>query len=162
MKTILFALILLISFSGCSLNPKVNPNVSPKINNEQGTIDELKTITNGMNAEIGKLKAENSQLKEVQQGLLNMNAAFSRNENSGVQILQGDGGLILVFSVLVIAMLLVYHFRSRAITSEKSLAIMSAEVDQHDNLQLKANILKAAMHTGCEKKIYKNLFKQRI
>mgnify|MGYP000468439927 CR=1 FL=1 len=66
--------------------------------------------------ELGKLRQDaeiqNSQLKEVQQGMLNLNATGIRNENKGVQILQGDGALILIFALGTVAMLIFYKRKS--------------------------------------------------
>ena len=115
-------------------------------------------------AEIGKLKQnaeiQNSKLKEVQNGMLNLNAAISRNENSGVQILQGDGSLILVFSLCVIGMLL-YRFHDRAVTSEKSADIMAKEVIRFNNPILNDNILRAAMNSNSEQQVYHTLVKHQ-
>ena len=151
----LFVLLL----SGCA---NFNPRNTPKIDNNQGQIDELKTNQNGIMAEIGKVRQESqikdSQLKEVQQGLLNINNAISRNENSGVQILQGDGALVLIFGIAVVGMLL-YHYRARAIASEKSLSILTNEIKQYNDDNLNENILRAAMHTEVETDIYRKLFK---
>ena len=113
-------------------------------------------------AEIGKLKQtaelHDSQLKEVQNGLMNLNVALSRNENSGVQILQGDGALILVFSLAVIGMLL-YWYRDRAIKSEKSTQIMAREIARFNDATLNDNVLRAAMNTESESHIYHLLVK---
>jgi outer membrane murein-binding lipoprotein Lpp len=157
-KKLLICLFVLL-LSGCA---NFNPRNTPKIDNNQGQIEELKTNQNGIMAEIGKVRQDsdiqNSQLKEVQQGLLNINNAISRNENSGVQILQGDGALVLIFGVAVIGMLL-YHYRSRAIISEKSLNILSDEVKNYNDDNLNENILRAAMHTDVETHVYQKLFK---
>lgn len=138
---------------GCAdISPRYNPN----IDNQSGKIDEIRNNQNGVMAEIGKLKQSaeiaNSQLKEVQNGLLNVNAAVSKNENSGIQILQGDGSLIMIFSIVTIGMLLWY--RDRAVKSEKTNDIMSKEIARFNNPALNDNILRAAMHTNCEKKVF--------
>ena len=102
MQKILAIICLFVMLSGCA---DISPRYNPKIENENGKIDEIRNNQNGIMAEIGKLKQsaeiQNSQLKEVQNGLLNFNAAVSKNENSGVQILQGDGALIMIFSLIV-------------------------------------------------------------
>ena len=151
----------MLALSGCvDLSPRNN---SP-IDNKDGHIDEIRNNQNGVMAEIGKLKQtaeiQNSKLKEVQNGMVNLNAALSRNENNGVQILQGDGALILVFSLSVIGMLL-YWFHDRAVTSEKSSDIMAKEVIRFNNPILNDNILRAAMHTTAESKIYATLVKHQ-
>lgn len=118
MKNIFFLYIVLL-ISGCQ---NFSPRMEPKIDNQNGKIDEISNNQNGIMAEIGKIRQEtqllNSQLKEVQNGLLNLNVAVSRNENSGVQILQGDGSLLLIYSLAVMGMLL-YWYRDRAVRGEK-------------------------------------------
>ena len=158
---IIFIITTLVGLSGCA---NLNPQNNPKIDNQNGKIDEIRNNQNGVMAEIGKLKQnaeiQNSQLKEVQNGLLNLNMAVSRNENSGVQILQGDGALILVFSLAVIGMLL-YWYRDRAIKSEKSAEIMAQEVAHFNDPVLNDNILRAAMHKNAETHVYQLMSKNK-
>ena len=145
---------MMVGVSGCA---NLNPRNNSPINNSNGKIDEIRNNQNGVMAEIGKLKQsaeiQNSQLKEVQNGLMNLNVALSRNENSGVQILQGDGALIMVFSLAVIGMLL-YWYRDRAITSEKASSIMAREIARFNDPNLNDNVLRAAMNTDSEKHVY--------
>jgi uncharacterized phage infection (PIP) family protein YhgE len=164
MRRILTILViaLTVGLSGCAnLNPR---NQSP-IDNQNGKIDEIRNNQNGVMAEIGKLRQSNdianSQLKEMQQGLLNLNAAVSRNENSGVQILQGDGALILVFSLAVIGMLL-YWYRDRAVKSEKASEIMAKEIAKFNDPSLNDNILRAAMNSDAETHVYHMLVKHQL
>lgn len=162
MRRILVGIIVSAIFSivGCA---NVSPRMQPKIEGN-GKIDEIKNNQNGVMAEIGKLKQnaeiQQSQLKEIQNGLLNLNVALSRNENSGVQILQGDGALIMVFSLGVIGMLL-YWYRDRAIKSEKASNIMAKEIAKFNDPVLNDAVLHAAMNTEYESHVY-NLLKKNI
>lgn len=150
----ILAIVMSMGVGGCA---NLNPRNNSPIDNRNGKIDEIRNNQNGVMAEIGKLKQsaelQNSQLKEVQNGLLNLNASLSRNENSGVQILQGDGALILVFSLAVVGMLL-YWFRERAIKSEKAAEIMANEVARFNLAELNDNILRAAMNSNSEKQVF--------
>ena len=105
MRTVL--ILTLLFFSGCGFSPR------NRLNNQDGQIDELKNNQNGLMSEIGGLKQQSeitdSQLKEVQQGYLNIQNKLSSNENSGVQILQGDGALFLVFATIVICSILYFN-----------------------------------------------------
>jgi hypothetical protein len=163
MKRIFVILLIALStgLNGCA---NFQPRNNSPINNSNGKIDEIRNNQNGVMAEIGKLKQsaeiQSSQLKEVQNGLLNLNASLSRNENNGVQILQGDGALILVFSLAVIGMLL-YWYRDRAIKNEKSVEIMAKEIAYFNDPVLNDNVLRAAMHTESESHVYKMLTKKR-
>jgi hypothetical protein len=162
MRRILNILVIvsLVVISGCA---NLNPRNNSPIEND-GKIDEIRNNQNGVMAEIGKLKQsaeiQNSQLKEVQNGLLNLNTSLSRNENSGVQILQGDGALILVFSIVVIGMLL-YWYRDRAVKGENAAEIMAKEIVRLDDPGLNDNVLKEAMHTKSENYVYKMLINQK-
>jgi len=159
MKSIKVLCILLCfgTISGCSVSP-FSPRNQQRINNN-GKLDEIKSNQNGIMAEVGKLKQDfdlmNSQLREVQSGLLNINSALSRNENSGIQILQGDGSLILVFSMFVVGAMLWY--RTRAVKSEKSLSIIAKEVAKYNLVELNDDIMKSAMKAGQGKQVLKVL-----
>lgn len=156
MKNIFFVFILTL-IAGCQ---NFSPRMQPEINNPGGKIDEISNNQNGIMAEIGKLKQEtqllNSQLKEVQNGLLNLNLALSRNENSGVQILQGDGALIFVYSLAVVGMLL-YWYRDRAIKSEKAAELLATEITKLNDPFLNDNVLRSAMKQDCEQHVYRLL-----
>lgn len=159
MRRILEILVLVLVFSASGCN-KINPRNNTPIDNKNGVIDEIKTNQNGVMAEIGKLKqsaeVQNSELKEIQNGLANINATVSRNENSGVQILQGDGSLILIFSLAVVGMIL-FWFHDKAKKSEKTATILADEIARFNDPVLNDNILKAAMYTDSEKNVYKML-----
>ena len=76
---------LCLSFLGCS---NFNPRNNPKIENQNGQIEDIKTNQNGVMLELAKVRQQgeitNSTLKDIQQGLLNINAAVSKNENSSL------------------------------------------------------------------------------
>jgi outer membrane murein-binding lipoprotein Lpp len=90
-----FLIIIITSISiilaGCA---NFNPRNNPKIENKSGKIEDIRTNQNGLMLELAKIRqditAQNSKLKEIQSGLVNINAAVSRNENTGIQIIQGD------------------------------------------------------------------------
>jgi outer membrane murein-binding lipoprotein Lpp len=152
-----YALLLLssITLTGCQ---NFSPRMNPEIQNQNGKIDEIKNNQNGLIAEIGKIKQEseiaNSKLDEVQNGLLNVNANLSKNENSGVQILQGDGALILIFSIFIVCSIL-YYYNKRLGTSEKANEILANEIKSMNNPVLKACVYRSAMNSKAEEKIYK-------
>jgi preprotein translocase subunit SecG len=160
MKKILACLMLVtcLGISGCA---NFNPRNQQKIDNQQGKIEDIRNNQNGVMAEIGKLRQEveiqNSKLKEIQNGLLNINAAVSRNENSGVQIMQGDGALIFIFAIIVIGMVL--YYRHRAIKGEKNCEIMAKEVARFNNPVLNENILKSAARNNRATDVYSLLKK---
>jgi len=146
-------LYLLFLLTGCQ---NFSPRMQPDITNPGGKIEEISNNQNGIMAEIGKLRQEtqllNSQLKEVQNGLLNLNMAVSRNENSGVQILQGDGSLIFLYSLAVMGMLL-FWYRGRAINGEKTSEILAKEITRVNDPILNDKILTAAIQNDCGERI---------
>ena len=157
MKKTFFIIIFIIFISGCS---NFNPRLQNRIANENGKIEDIKNNQNGLMLELGKLRNEaqiqNSQLKEVQQGMLNMNNALSRNENSGIQILQGDGSLMLIFALASIGMLL-FHYRNKANNNEKIANMLAVEVARFNDPNLNDNILRTSMFTSVESKMFKLL-----
>lgn len=144
----------LLGIAGCG---NLSPRLENDIDNANGKIDEIRNNQNGIALELGKMKQNaeitDSQLSEVQQGMINLNTAISRNENSGVQILQGDGALMLVFGLGVIGMML-YYYRDRAVKSEKTASIMAEQIASFDDPVLNDEILRAAMFTDSEKDVY--------
>ena len=154
MKDIILSIILCFILVGCS---NFNPRMQNRIDNKNGKIDEIKNNQNGLMLELGKLRQDaeiqNSQLKEVQQGMLNLNATGIRNENKGVQILQGDGALILIFALGTVAMLIFYKRKSDK--NEKIANIMAQEVMLLNNQKLNDKILNSSMKTKLEKDVYK-------
>lgn len=154
-------MIALIFLSGCA---NFNPRNNPKIENKSGKIEDIRTNQNGIMAEIGKLRQEmevnNSKLKEIQSGLVNINSAISRNENTGIQIIQGDGALIFVFAIVVIGMFL-FYYRDRAIKSEKTSELMAREIARFNSPEFETEILSIAVEENRAKDIYE-LIKQRL
>jgi len=92
--------------------------------------------------ELGKIKKETeilgSKLREIQEGLVNLNAAVSRNENTGVQILQGDGSLILVFALSVVALL--FYYKSK--NSQEVAKILTQKIVDAQDTQLMNSVVK--------------------
>jgi len=160
MKKFIF-LIALVFLTGCA---NFNPRNNPKIQNQNGKIEDIKTNQNGLMLELGQvrqeLSAQNSKLKEIQSGLVNINSAISRNENTGIQIIQGDGALIFIFAIIVIGMFL-FYYRDRAIKSEKTSELMAREIARFNSVKLETEILSTAAEENKAKDIYE-LIKQRL
>jgi peptidoglycan hydrolase CwlO-like protein len=160
MKTIRFLCLFLILISGCAKFSPFSPTNRQRINN-QGNIEDIRSNQSGIMAEIGKLKQDaqilDSQLKEIQSGLVNISAAISKNENNGIQILQGDGALIFVFSIITLGMVIFY--RSRAVQSEQNLKILAKEITKINDPRINDQILKIAIEKGTESSMLKTLKK---
>ena len=154
-------LCILIFLGGCA---NFNPLNKPRIQNQNGKIEDIKTNQNGLMLELGQvrqeLSAQNSKLKEIQSGLVNINAAVSRNENTGIQIIQGDGALIFIFAIIVIGMFL-FYYRDRAIKSEKTTQLMAREIARFNSTKLESNLIQSAVLDGKAQEIYE-LIKKRL
>lgn len=157
MKKTFFIILFCLSLQGCS---NFNPRNNQKIDNQNGKIEDIKTNQNGLMLELGKIRQQgevtNSSLKEIQTGLLNINAAISRNENYGVQVLQGDGSLILIFSMFVVGMIL-WHYRSMAKKAEQAVKIMAKEIVRLNDADLNDNILMSAKRFNVEKLVLEKM-----
>lgn len=153
MRKVFFYLFLVLFMTGCG---NFSPRLQNRIDNKDGKIDEIKSNQNGIMLEIGKLRQQaeiqNSQLNEVQQGFLNLNAAGVRNENKGIQILQGDGALIMVFSIIALGMFLLYY-RNKSEKNEKIANILAGELMLRNDPTINDNILRSARFTSLEKPI---------
>lgn len=158
-KLIILSILLLLS--GCA---NFNPLNKPRIQNQNGKIEDIKNNQNGLMVELGQvrqeLSAQNSKLKEIQSGLVNINSAISRNENTGIQIIQGDGALIFIFSIIVIAMFL-FYYRDRAIKSEKTNQLMAREIARMNNPKLESDLIQSSVMSGNSQEIYE-LIKKRL
>lgn len=158
MKNIFLTMILCMFLFGCA---NFNPRMQNRIDNRNGKIDEIKNNQNGIMLELGKLRQDaeiqNSQLKEVQQGMLNLNATGIRNENKGVQILQGDGPMVVIFALGTI--MLILYYKRKSDKNEKMANAMVAEVMRLNNQELNDNILRSAMHSDFEVDVYRMMTK---
>lgn len=136
LMSLIIAFLCLVS-SGCgNLSPRdnLNPRSNQNINNN-GQIDRIETNQNAI-----RIAAEN----------------HSENKNSGIQILQGDSGLILIFGIIAIICVTVYFYQ-RSLKIEKVNAILSDQIKTSGDPKLQEEVLKAAMYTDVEEKIYKLL-----
>lgn len=151
-KHLYFIIISIILFStGCgNFNPRLNQrNVNPNgdlNNNQQGIMIEL-----------GKIRKEteilSSNLREIQEGLINLNLAVSRNENSGVQILQGDGSLIMIFGLGVL--LIVFYFKNR--NNQEAVKILAKKIIDFDNNNLTNSVVEEFSNKNKDKQLIKIL-----
>jgi hypothetical protein len=119
--------------SGCNnLSPRdnVSPRLQQQIDNHNGKIDRIESNQNAIKLEMSR-----------------------RNDNSGVQIFQGDGGLLLAFGIVVILCVTFYFYRSSA-RNEKMVFLLAEQIKSYNDPNLEEHILKAAMYTEVEKDIF--------
>jgi hypothetical protein len=96
------------------------------------------------------------KINNMQQGLVNKN-----NENTGVQIFQGDGGLIAAFAIAVLLILIIYHYKTRGDRKQKIAEILAQEITLYNDLALENEVFAAAMNTDVEEDIYKLIVKHQ-
>jgi len=156
MKYLLALIILgLLLFPGCG---NLSPRINDRIENQDGVIEELKNNQNGIIAEIGKLRQESEihaeKLDNFQQGLVNLNAKLSSNENSGIQILQGDGALLLVFGIATVFIIMVFYYKNKSDKNEKAADVLAQSVVAYGDGELEDTVFINAMNSTAEKEIY--------
>jgi hypothetical protein len=125
----------LLTLSGCE---GISPKLEQNLNNQNGRIDRIENNQNSIRGEIDRLSLINKE-----------------NNNSGVQILQGDGTYILIFGIVTVG-LICFYFHKVAENYRKIVEIFAQEI--RDNPKLKMRCLKAAQHTEVEKQVHR-LFK---
>ena len=142
---------LLIFAPGCG---NLSPRQQPRIDDNQGQIQEMESMANSMKAEIMKLQSQadiqNSKLDKIQQGLVNYQHT---NENSGVQILSGSGGIIVAIVAIIGAVVLVIFYRTQAKKAEKTANILAERIVSYQDPDLEDLIFKAAMYTDVEENV---------
>lgn len=151
--------ILLIGFSltmgaGCArINPRVDPHLEEKIDNQNGKIRDMENIQNGIKNDINGIKQDaeitNSKLDHVQNGMLNM-----QESNNGIQIFSGNGGLIVGFCVILIMAFVILSYRKQAVVNAKAADMLAARIVCQKNEDLEEDVFKAALYSDVEEKVY--------
>jgi hypothetical protein len=154
MKMFILSALLLVGLVGCGnkLSP-LSPELTQKLNNQDGKIDEVKNNQNGLMLELGKLRQSSEvharDIANYQQAIV---ALKDSHNNAGVQILQGDGAMIMVFAILVIALLLVYHYRTKAVKHEKTAEMLAQQIGHDTNMANR--VFMAALDSEVEENVY--------
>jgi hypothetical protein len=161
MKNFILAFITasLLFLPGCG---NLSPRQEQEIDNQNGKIGEIENLANSLKAEVGKLQNQaeitDSELDRLQQGLANFQ---STNDNSGVQILSGPGGIIVsllgILSVSVLAM----HWRSQSKQNEKTADILAERIVSREDPELEDEVFQAAMYTDVEENVLNLIKKHR-
>lgn len=154
--SIAIAFVLLFS-SGCG---NLSPRLNNRIDNAEGKIGNLENMANSLKAEIAKLQTQteiqSEKISQLQQGLANFQ---SNNENYGVQILSGPGGIMLSLFGVMALVLIALHYRKQSIVNEKTATILAQTLAASRDPVLEEEAFKAALHTEAEEKVL-NLLNQ--
>lgn len=143
-RRLLTVMVLAGGLAGCAknnLSPRDNlspkDNVSPKleqdIQNQNGRIDRIESNQNAI-----KLAIE----RRVE------------NTNTGVQVLQGEGGLLLGFGIVAILAVTGY-FYLRSLRSEQAARMMADQIRAANDPALEEAVLRACMYTPAEREVYR-------
>jgi hypothetical protein len=130
---------------GCAdISPRdnVSPKLQQDIQNQNGRIDRIENNQNSIR----------SQIDEI---------SLIHKENSGVQILQGDGALILVFALAALVAVCIYFYRVGA-SYQKVAEMLAEEINSHDDPNLEEKVLKAAQHTAVESRVLSLIRKRGV
>lgn len=162
--TLFLALFVMVGLSGCgNLSPRFEPKMDQKLNNQNGRIDSLETIQNGFKNDLFNLKQnaeiQNSKLDHVQSGLANLQ---STNQNSGVQILSGNGGLLIGGVIAIVAGFVAMGYRKQAKESDKAANLLAQQVALKADDELQDNVFRAAMYTDVEEKVLALVKKHQV
>lgn len=138
-------LFLILAISGCgNLSPR--NDLKNQLDNQGSKINGLENNQNSIKSEVGRLSndmgVQNSKIKDLQEGWLNFKSTLSENENSGVQILQGDGSLFLVFSTITIIALLYFAFRANKY--QRTAQFLSRQLKDHNDPVLNQKVIQSA------------------
>ena len=154
-NTILIALVIVAaSISGCNVSP-LSPSNKQRIKNS-GEIGDIKNNQNGVMAEILSLK---NRLDLVARDVENLQNGFinSNNKNFGVQIFQGDGGLAVGLSLLVILSLIAANYKLKYDKYKKTAELFGKQIRDLKNPNIEDMIFKAALANKVEKDVYRIL-----
>jgi hypothetical protein len=153
-KFINIIFVILVFVGGCNFSP-LSPRANNKINNN-GTIEDIKNNQNGLMLDLAnirqRLEVMARDVENLQQGILNSN-----NKNYGVQIFQGEGGIIAGFGLFAILGLLTINYRSKAQKYKKTAEVFAEEVKSLKNLDLENKIFEKALKNNIEENVYKML-----
>lgn len=148
MRILIFTLCFMF-LAGCgNLSPRFQPELRQKIDNQQGKIEEIESNQNSLKNE---LEIRDSKLDKILNGIVN-----DQNNNSGLQIFSGSGGLLLGLVTIVFLFSILFfmvYYQQKAKAAEKIANILAENIVNQNNPDLEENIFKAAMHTDVEKKM---------
>jgi hypothetical protein len=156
--------IILIAFlccfiTGCNVSP-LSPRNNNKINNQNGTMEDIKSNQNGLMADLAnirsKLELMARDVENLQQGFMNSN-----NRNYGVQIFQGEGGLIAGLGLIAILGLLTYNYKTKADRYKKTAELLGRQFKSiiPKNKELETNLYMSALGEKIEEEVYNILRK---
>lgn len=152
----IIATLCLVLASGCG---NLSPRNEQDAGENQGQIGEIESMANSNKLELGTLQSQldmqNNKIENMQYGMANLQ---SNNENSGVQILSGSGGLIIAIIGIIAAVAIITSYRHSK-KQEKVAEILAERIVSWNEPQLEDEVFQAAMYTDVESNVLR-LFKK--
>lgn len=159
-KKCITTVLMIVGLSGCGFSP-ISPQLKQELDNTNGQIEEIKNNQNGIMTEIGKLNQKQDitakNIENAQQGIVNLRG----NDNSGVQIFSGDGGIILFLAIICFSIILISYYRSKAVKSEKAADILAQSIAAQNNVDLENHVFMSALNTNVENEVYNLIVKNQ-
>ena len=146
MKKII-AVLLILFVSGCNFSP-LSPSNRQNIKGN-GEIGDIKNNQQGFMAELMNLKSRMDvmaqEIENMQNGLINQN-----NKNNGVQILQGDGGLVVGISSVAMLAIVALAYRMKAEKYKKTAEIFGTQIKKMGDSRIEEAVLVGALANKVE------------
>lgn len=153
-KTYLVGIILLASVSGCNFSP-LSPTNRPNIRNN-GDVGDIKNNQQGLMVELMNLKNRMDvmaqEIENIQNGFINHN-----NKNSGIQIFQGDGGLIAGLSSIGILAIVALAYKLKSDKYKKTAELFGKQIKNMNNDGLERSVLASALANKVEMEAFRIL-----
>lgn len=144
-------MVLLTALTGCNFSP-LSPSNRNNIRNN-GEIGDIKNNQQGIMAEVmnlkNRLEVMAQEIETLQNGLINYN-----NKNSGVQILQGDGGLIVALSALALIAIVAMNYKIKCEKYKKTAEIFGEKIKSMNRPDLEEDIMLGAMAKKVESEAF--------
>lgn len=156
MSKTLAALIAILAISGCNFSP-LSPSNRPNIRNN-GDVGDIKNNQQGIMAELMNMKNRMDvmaqEIENIQNGFINHN-----NKNSGVQIFQGDGGLLVGISCLALFAMVALNYKLKSDKYKKTAEIFGNRIKSMNRPDVEEEILIGAMAKKVETEVF-NILKR--
>lgn len=161
------ALLALVLVSGCANRDNLSPfqqraQMRQQLQNQNGKIGDLETMNNAVKNQLSELKASaDVQARDIQA----MQQGSGNKSNSGVQLFQGDGAMIVILFLGLGGMALaggILYYRGKAVKSDKTAQILAQQLAAVDDDELHEKICMAALNSEVESEVYRLLVKNRL
>jgi len=157
------AVTFMLALPGCG---NLSPRQEQEIDNQDGRIGEIENLANSNKLELGTLQTQaeitDSELDKIQHGMLNVQTT---NENSGVQILSGPGGIVIAIVTvcgLIVLLSSTVHYRGESKKYEKTADVLAQRIVDWEDPELENDVFQAVMNTDIEDRVLKLIKRHQV